>query len=243
MKFSFAILTWNRKAFIEKCLTSLLESVKEQDGVEILVMDNGSTDGTREHLQQFESDGRFRIFTLDRNYGLDAYKKLFARARGEYVVVVDDDVLEFPNAITTIFDTYMTEFSDFGFLALNVVQNEHTNGAKPPDDHYTVVERDGKVVLEGPTGGWCACFRRKDFRKIRFLFNLKNLDMSTSEDGTLAHLFRKWLRLKSGLINDHRCFHASGPYYSAKYGFVDRDIEKYKDAGLDNFVEEYERYR
>ena len=243
MKFSFAILTWNRKAFLEQCLASLIESVGDRDDLEILVMDNGSTDGTREYLAQFEADRRFRIFTLGRNFGLSSYKKLFARARGDYVVVVDDDVLEFPDEITAIFESYMTAFVDFGFLALNVVQNEHTNGAKPPDDHYTVVEREGKAVLEGPTGGWCACFRRKDFRKIRFLFNLKKIDMGTAEDGTLAYLFGKWLRLKSGLIRDHRCFHASGPYYSAKYGFVDRDIEKYKDAGLDNFVEEYERYR
>ena len=243
MKFSFVVLTWNRKRFLEKCLTALAESIDDFGDSEIIVMDNGSTDGTPTFLSKYENDKRFRIIKLKKNYGLNSYKKLFNRAEGEYIVVVDDDVLAFPENIKTVFESYLSSFPDYGFLALDVVQNEHTNGAKPPPDFYVEVEREGKVVQTGQAGGWCACFRRKDYRKIKILFNLKNIDMKAGEDSLLSGLFSKWLKLKSGIIKGHFCFHASGPYYSREYGYLDRDIEKYKDAGLNSFVEAYEKYK
>lgn len=243
MKFSFVILTWNRKAFFEKCLNSLIESIDSFEDAEIVIMDNGSTDGTPEFLKQFENRKNFRIFLRDKNYGLNAYKKLIGKAKGEYIIVVDDDVLAFPNNIKRVFEDYMTTFKDFGYLALDVIQNEHTNGAKPGIEHYTEVVKDGKIVQRGLTGGWCTCFRRKDFQKIKFFFYWKDLSMKSSEDGALSDLFAKWLKLKSGIIKDIKCFHASGPYYSKEYGFLDRDIEKYKMGGLDNFVEMYNEYK
>lgn len=243
MKFSFAVLTWNRKAFLEKCIASLLESIVDFTDTEIIVMDNGSTDGTREFLEKFENDKRFKIIKLEKNYGLNSYKKLFNKAKGEYIVVVDDDVLTFPNGIKEIFESYLTEFSDYGFLALDVIQNEYTNGAKPTADFYTEEIKGGKIVQKGPAGGWCACFRRRDYRKIKLIFNFKNLDMKTGEDGMLTGLFARWLKLKSGVIKGKFCFHAAGPHYSKEYGYLDRDIEKYKDAGLETFVEAYEKYK
>jgi glycosyltransferase involved in cell wall biosynthesis len=243
MKFSFVILTWNRKIFLEKCLSSLLESIDSVEDTEIIVMDNGSTDGTAEFLKQFENHKNFRIVLRDKNYGLNAYKKLIGKAKGDYIVVVDDDVLGFPPNIKQVFESYMTTFKDFGYMALDVIQNEHTNGAKPTLEHYTEVERNGKIVQQGPAGGWCACFRRKDYQKIKLLFWWSDLSMKNAEDGRLSYLLNKWLKLKYGIIKDIKCFHAAGPYYSREYGYLDRDIEKYKISGLDNFVEMYKEYK
>lgn len=243
MKFSFVILTWNRKKFLEKCISSLLEGIKDFSDTEIIVMDNGSTDGTPEFLARFENDKRFKIVKLRKNFGLNSYKKLFNKAKGELIVVIDDDVLTFPKDIKNVFESYMTTFSDYAFLALDVIQNEFTNGAKPTEDFYTEDIKDGKIVQTGPAGGWCACFRRKDYRKIKLIFNLKNLNMKTPEDGMLTGLFERWVKKKHGVIKGKFCFHASGPHYSKEYGYLDRDIEKYKDAGLDTFVEAYEKFK
>lgn len=243
MKFSFVILTWNRKEFVEKCLTSLIESVGDFEDAEIIVMDNGSIDETPAFLTKYENDKRFKVVKLKKNYGLNSYKKLFGKASGEYIVVVDDDVLTFPRNIKNIFESYMNAFPDYGFLALDVIQNEHTNGAKPPPDFYTEIERDGKIIQQGPTGGWCACFRRKDYGKIKILFNLKKINMKTGEDSLLSGLFSRWLKLKSGIIKGQYCFHASGPYYSKENGYLERDIEKYKAAGLEDFAETYQDFK
>lgn len=206
-------------------------------------MDNGSDDGTVGYLTQFENDSRFRIYKLKKNYGLSSYKKLLRKARGEFIVVVDDDVLTFPPKLKEVFGSYMAAFPEFGYLALDVIQNEFTNGAKPPADHYVDDVRGERTVQLGPTGGWATCFRRSDYRKIRIFFEFTRINMKVSEDGLLAGLFLRWCGLKSGIIKGEYCFHASGPHYSREYGFLDRDIEKYRVSGLGGFVDTYESYK
>ena len=242
MKFSYLILTWNRRAFLERCISELVANIGASDS-EIIVMDNGSDDGTPEYLNELKSDQRFRIYLLKKNYGLASYKKLLRKARGEFIVIVDDDVLMFPPDIEGTFASYFSDFPDFGFLALDVIQNEHTNGAKPPDDHYVECVNGEKVIQAGPAGGWCACFKRKSFRKVWLFFELSNISMKAPEDGLLSGLIYRWCGLKSGIIKGKRCFHASGPHYSRENGFLDRDIEKYRMSGLADFVDAYRSYK
>lgn len=59
----------------------------------------------------------------------------------------------------------------------------------------------------------------------------------------LSTVFATYLRKKHGVIRDHVCLHASGPYYAAHYGHLEREIEKYRAVGLDDFVTAYERHR
>lgn len=243
MKISFVVLTWNRYQFLEQCLAHLVQSIDDLPSCEIIVMDNGSTDGTAAVLNKYEQQPGFRIIRLKKNYGLEAYKKLFGKAKGKYVVIVDDDVLSFPTGLDTLFTDYMETYTDYGFIALNVIQNEFTDGAKPGIEHYTDDIRGDKAIEKGPTGGWCACFRKSDYNKIKWRFWFAKISMKVSEDGMLSLLFNKKLKLKSGLIKNAICFHACGPYYAKQYGQLDREIEKYKNAGLDSYVDKYEQYR
>lgn len=237
------ILTWNRYRFLETCLDELLRSIAEKDECEVLIMDNGSTDKTHAVLERYREGTPVRAILRDKNYGLNAYKDLFDEAKGDYVVTVDDDVLEFPTGIDRIFAEYMEAFPDYGYIALNVVQNEFTNGAKPGPECYVDETRNGKTIQTGPTGGWCACFRRSDYRKIRLRVRLFKLSMKRSEDGVISTSLKKKLHLKSGIIKDAVCFHAAGPYYAKQFGHLDREIEKYAMAGLDSFVDVYKKSR
>jgi len=243
MKISFVILTWNRYKFLDKCLAALLPAINHKNEAEVIVMDNGSTDETKAVLDQYISNPLVKIVKRKKNYGLNAYKKLFSMAKGEYVVIVDDDVLSFPDGLDDLFIDYLKAFPDYGFIALNVIQNEFTLGAKPPIENYIEEVSGLKVIEKGPTGGWCACFEKKNYNKIRLRFLLTNLDMSKSEDGLLVNLFSRKLKLKSGLIRDHYCLHACGPHYAREYGHMDRELEKYSKAGLDSIVEEYKNYQ
>jgi glycosyltransferase involved in cell wall biosynthesis len=242
MKTSFIILTWNRYKFLEKCLEALIPSIANPHDCEIVVMDNGSTDGTRDVLMKYKDNKLFRVILRSKNYGLDSYKKLFNYAKGDQIVIVDDDVLAFPNELDNIFTDYMQTFPHYGFIALNVIQNEFTNGAKPGPEHYTEETVNGKTIEFGPTGGWCACFRKSDYKKIWLKVAFANLNMKNSEDGFLARSLHKKLGLKSGIIKNQVCFHATGPYYAKQYGHLDREIEKYKQSGLQELVDSYEKY-
>lgn len=241
MRFSFVLLTWNRYRFLESCLDALLRGIADQNECEVLVLDNGSTDRTREVLAHYGEDSPVRAILRDRNYGLNAYKELFAEAKGDYIVTVDDDVLEFPANVDRIFAEYMEAFPDYGYLALNVIQNEFTNGAKPGPEVYTDETRNGKTIQRGPAGGWCSCFRRSDYRKIRLRVRMFPFSMKRPEDGFISGNLRRKLHLESGVIKDAVCFHATGPHYAKKFGHLDREIEKYKKAGLHNFVDWYKK--
>jgi len=243
MKFSFVMLTWNRYRFLEKSLEALIGSIGDLSACEIVVLDNGSSDLTHDVLQRYKSESFFRILTRRKNNGLNSYKKLFGAALGEYIVDVDDDVLEFPKNSDQLFAEYMKSFPDYGYLAMNVIQNELTNGARPPLDEYVEEVRGDKTVLRGPTGGWCSCFRRSDYRKLRREFLSTDLNMAYGEDSFLTEYLEERLFLKSGIIRDAYCFHASGPDYAKQYGHLPREIEKYANSNLDSFVEDYEAYR
>ena len=196
MKLTYVLLTWNRYKFLEKCLQALTFSTAGTIASEIIVMDNGSTDRTPEVLERYRSHPNFRIIRRDRNYGLNAYKTLLGEGSGEYIVIVDDDVLEFPPDLNGTLVSYMETFPDYGFLALNVVQNEFTDGAKPSMDHYIQESRDGRTIERGPAGGWCACIRRAQYRKIRFRLRMFNLSMRKSEDGMISNQLWRKLGLK-----------------------------------------------
>jgi glycosyltransferase involved in cell wall biosynthesis len=242
MKYSFVLLTWNRYKFLEQSLPALIASIENPDDCEIVVMDNGSTDKTPEILRGYQEKSFIRVITRDKNYGLPAYKKLFKLAQGDYIVVVDDDVLEFPKCVDRIFTEYFQRFPDYGFLALNVVQNEYTNGAKPGPESYIADTRDGKTVERGPTGGWCACFRKSNYQKLWLPLLIYPLSMKRPEDGFISRNFKRKLNLESGIIRDHSCFHACGPHYARVYGHLDREIQKYAESGLSSFVDEYKGY-
>ncbi|MCF9045711.1 glycosyltransferase [Acinetobacter nectaris] len=246
-KIAFVVLTWNRSQMLQKSLIELFNAINNKSQAKIIIFDNASTDNTKNVVDEFcrcyGSEIEIKYLFSSKNLRLKAYKQLFKIAiTADVIVEFDDDVLAFPSGIDEIFIKYLSSFKNFGFLALNVVQNEHTNGAKPDISLYKEVSVNELIVEEGPTGGWCSGFRVSDFKKINWLFNLMPLSMKSGEDGALQRLFRI-LGKKSGIIKDHQCFHASGPYYSKKFDLIERDLEKYKVAGLDEFVSNYSKFK
>ncbi|MDD2733785.1 MAG: glycosyltransferase [Desulfuromonadaceae bacterium] len=238
-KFSIILLTWNRARMLEKSLSSLFSSLAHRDDCEIIVGDNGSTDGTSLVLDRFAVDSRMRLTT---NHGINAFRELFNRASGEFIICIDDDVLELPASFERRFEEFFAAFPDYGMLGLDVVQNEHTNGAKPGPLYYHLTDTRGdKSIEEGPVIGCCFCVRRETFLSVGGL-GISELTVGMAHDATL---YRRIISagFRAGIIAGLRCFHASGPHYSAEYGYLDQDIEKYKVAGLPDMVAQYINFK
>ncbi len=242
MKISFVILTWNRAVFLKKCLPALLGAIDKKEQCEIIIMDNCSNDDSLKYISEFQKENtgkiNLKVIESDKNLGINAYKKLFSEAKGEYIIEVDDDVIEFPPSVDDVFIDYFQEFKKFGFLALDVIKNEYTNGSKPDESQYTEYRIGNKIVQNGPTGGWCAGFRRKHFNLIKFFFYRYNLNFKFGEDGFIQLAF-KIIGLKSGIIKDVKCLHASGPEYSKMFNLTKRDIEKYESSGMGSMADKY----
>ncbi len=87
---SVVIVTWNQLAFLKECLISLRQNARECQS-EIIVVDNGSSDGSREFLQQ---QSELRTIYNDTNAGVSrARNQGIEKATGRYIYMLDDDTV------------------------------------------------------------------------------------------------------------------------------------------------------
>ena len=87
---SVTVVTYNSGRFIKRCLESVLE--QKYPNLEVVVVDNASTDGTVDLLEQFSD--RCRIYYNDENLGFAAAQnQAIALAGGDWVLTLNPDVL------------------------------------------------------------------------------------------------------------------------------------------------------
>jgi GT2 family glycosyltransferase len=84
---SVVIATWNRKNDLQETLSHYQD--QSYKNIEIIVVDNGSTDETVEMVEQ--KFPTVRLIKLDENTGVVAYNVGMKAAKGEIVVVSDND--------------------------------------------------------------------------------------------------------------------------------------------------------
>ena len=91
MKISVIVPVYNVENYLEKCLNSLVNQTLEE--IEILVINDGSTDGSQKIIDDFQRKfpQKIKAFSKEngglsdaRNFGID-------RATGEFLAFVDSD--------------------------------------------------------------------------------------------------------------------------------------------------------
>jgi GT2 family glycosyltransferase len=98
---SVTIVTYNSGRFIKRCLESVLSQRYRLK--EVIVIDNASTDGTIDILEQFED--RCQIHYNEENAGFAAAQNQAIRlAGGDWVLTLNPDVLLLPNFIQALLD-------------------------------------------------------------------------------------------------------------------------------------------
>ena len=101
---SLLICTRDRGVSLERTLASVSRAAEAADGIEVVVVDNGSSDDTPARLNAWRERQRFAVTLVDeprpglaraRNAGL-------ARARGRIVAMTDDDCVLDPGYFTML---------------------------------------------------------------------------------------------------------------------------------------------
>jgi glycosyltransferase involved in cell wall biosynthesis len=86
---TIAIPTFNRASWLKGCVESALSQTYEN--IEVLVSDNGSTDGTPDLLKRL-SHPKLRVVRQQTNIGLIAnWNACLAEAKGDYILILSDD--------------------------------------------------------------------------------------------------------------------------------------------------------
>lgn len=94
---SVVVATYNMGQHIEGAIDSILQQSFRD--LEVIVVDDGSSDDTQERLQQYRNDERVRIIRTD-NQGQPKAKNLgIQNARGKYIAFCDADDLWAPDKL------------------------------------------------------------------------------------------------------------------------------------------------
>ncbi len=100
-KVAAVVVTYNRKELVEECIRAILAQKKAK--CDIIVLDNGSTDGTEEMFRTVFADDSIDYSNMGENLGCAesvARGMIKAVERGySYVWIMDDDVIPEPDAL------------------------------------------------------------------------------------------------------------------------------------------------
>lgn len=242
---AIVVLTCNRVHLLRDCIEKVVARTSDRTR-EIIVWDNGSTDGTREYLESL-TDPRIKLVLSEENVGLNAYARAFALTSEPYLIELDDDVIDAPQDWdATLVDAFQ-KIPRAGYLAAHVIDDGKSVASEimyRRDKHlYTRKTLGGVAVLEGPTGGWCTATSRAIHDEVGGFGEDKKL-LFWREDGQYVAKIQKrgyW----AGILEDLKVFHASGPAFSnhsvpasAKAEFYElRDKRRDRKYAIKRFLE------
>ncbi|GAB4237153.1 MAG: glycosyltransferase family 2 protein [Acidobacteriota bacterium] len=167
------IPTWNRWELLQNCLDSLLDQTRVP---RILVVDNGSTDGTRENLRNYYPP--VQVLGLTRNLGFARAVNLgLQRVRTAYVALLNNDTVADREWVAAGLDA-LHSCPEYGFFASRMLMLQDPSrldsagdvygptglplkrGNGEPADRY----REREEVLGASAGA--AFYRRELFQRV-----------------------------------------------------------------------------
>lgn len=223
---SIILVTYNRLHLLRKCVENVLFRTSDKTR-EIIIWNNGSTDGTKEYLDDLK-EIRLKIVHHKTNIGTNAFARAFSLANSDsdYFIELDDDVIDAPYEWDRYLLDAFLKLPNMGFLAANVVDDGKSIAAdvmyRRDKYLYECKNINGVNIMFGPTGGWCTMTSREIYGRVG---GFKENPQFTfwHEDGAYVAALKK-SGYSFGILKDLKVFHASGPYYSA-----DENIRKEKE--------------
>ena len=170
MDISIIIPLFNAKKFLERCVKSVALALKNFDGkCEIVIIDNGSTDGSYKLAEKLAKDNSLICLSKCPVAGAAAVRNFgILEAKGKYVWFVDADDEVKPNSVTSLMKKAEETTADLVMMgATRVYTDGHTDylsAVKPEEPNYK-----SRFVRYG-AGPWQFLIRRKWWLEHGFKF-------------------------------------------------------------------------
>ena len=95
---SIYIPTKNRLKLLKRAINSV--RAQTYPNTEIIIVDDGSTDGTKEYLKTLEKESNIVVIYRDKSYGAtDARNLAIKKSKGDFLTGLDDDDFILPDRI------------------------------------------------------------------------------------------------------------------------------------------------
>jgi glycosyltransferase involved in cell wall biosynthesis len=156
---SVALATYNGRRYLPEQLASLVAQRRRPD--ELVVCDDGSTDGTLDLLEDFarEAPFRVRIFRNERNLGvLRNFEKALSLCEGDIVFLSDQDDVWLPEKIDHVVSVFEKTPGALAVINDKLITDENLvpTGATMLGNIRGFGSPDGNFVA-----GCCSAFRRE----------------------------------------------------------------------------------
>ena len=151
---SLIVVAWNVESYIEQALRSAAD--QNLYHIEVIVVDNGSSDGTREIIERHKNDPRFRFIFNESNLGLGPGRNQgLACARGDYIAFLDGDDWLDKDAMQIVHRAAVHWSSDIVYFGCKRV---HEDG-KWQNDPFTIAHFQGVYDSTEKRAGLLKCFQ------------------------------------------------------------------------------------
>jgi GT2 family glycosyltransferase len=146
---SIVIVGWNSGKYLPRCLESL--SRQTFQGFETVIVDNGSQDGSLEHLEERYPTIKMRVERLTRNTGFAAANNLGAlMAQGKWLVLLNADAFPEPEWLAELLKA-SEENPAFTSFSSRQIQAGHPETLDGAGDAYHVSGMAWRIGLGYPS--------------------------------------------------------------------------------------------
>ncbi len=232
---SIILPVYNVEPYLERCIRSLENQDLPHNEYEIIVVNDGSPDNSREValrlMEEFNNitlvDQLNQGVSMARNAGID-------KAQGDYILFVDPDDYVLPNTLAKLIDeayASQTEVSFLGYYFLNVeeqrvaevLQLQYKNTVYLGIDAYLLSRGNGKT---DPDRSWAILYNREFISKynLRYVAQIPYL-----EDGEF---------IARVLCLATRCTFSGAEFYmrTTRPGSATNSDLFYQDKAVDGFI-------
>ncbi len=203
---SFIIPVYNVEKYLAQCIESI--RVQSHDNIEIILVDDGSTDKSGEICDNFsKTDNRVRVIHKENGGASAARNAGLGIAKGNYIAFIDSDDYVSPSMAEKLLDAISKTDSDLAMCNF-AYTDELGNITESFSDDTKAGEYRTEELLRKVAAGWTfgILVWNKLFKKELFDGGLLFLEGRIAEDEMIAHRLLARVR-KAVIIPDVLCFY------------------------------------